>query len=577
MRLIALTANQDSFHPIIFNKSGLTLIIGSQKITEEDSHKRTYNGVGKSLITAIIHYCLGSARVKGFENNLGGWEFQLKFSNEEEEYTATRSIDEPNKIILSGEELNLKEFNNKLQEMVFPETKNYKGLSFRELFKIFIRRNRLAYTTFDSADYTNETPYKKQLRLACLLGLNVDLAIEKFHLRKRIEELQTKQNQFEKDQLFKTFLEGNSNPDIELHELATNIKRLEIRLKNYLVAEDYHVKQREANDVTYSLQQLRNKQELISKALLQIIESMQIKSDITPDKIYKLYEEVNAALPEIVKNKIGKVSDFYKKLLLVRAQKLAREKKRLNDVMKSLSEKIDELNKKRDSLLQYIGAHGALDEYTALSNQLGEMKGKVQKLKDFQELLRGYSDAKAKAEMELKRSDVETNQYLIDIRKIIESNMEAFTTFSGRFYEEKPGGLAVKNNEGENQVRFDIEAKIQDDASDGINEVKIFCFDMTVLTQKHNHAMDFLFHDSRLFSDMDYRQRAIALEVALEVSTQGNYQYIATINQDQLEMASRQWGSKIKKAIEDSVVLELTDAGPESKLLGIQVNMEYEE
>jgi uncharacterized protein YydD (DUF2326 family) len=151
--------------------------------------------------------------------------------------------------------------------------------------------------------------------------------------------------------------------------------------------------------------------------------------------------------------------------------------------------------------------------------------------------------------------------------------MEAFTTFSKRFYEEKPGGLAVKNNEGDNQVRFDIKAKIQDDASDGINEVKIFCFDMTILTQKHNHLIDLIFHDSRLFSDMDSRQRAIALELASEISTQGNFQYIATINQDQLESSSHQWSNEIKDAIYNNIVLELTDEGPESKLLGIQIDM----
>ena len=81
MRLISLTANKESFHPVKFNENGLTLIIGSQKKIENDNSKRTYNGVGKSLITAIIHYCLGSSKVKDFEDNLKGWEFQLKFSN----------------------------------------------------------------------------------------------------------------------------------------------------------------------------------------------------------------------------------------------------------------------------------------------------------------------------------------------------------------------------------------------------------------------------------------------------------------------------------------------------------------
>jgi uncharacterized protein YydD (DUF2326 family) len=203
------------------------------------------------------------------------------------------------------------------------------------------------------------------------------------------------------------------------------------------------------------------------------------------------------------------------------------------------------------------------------------MNAKVQKIKDYQKLLRTYSDAKTKAEMNFKKNDVDTNQYLEDIQKITESNMEAFTFFSGKFYEEKPGGLTIKTNQGDNQLRFDIDARIQDDAADGINEVKIFCFDMTVLTLKHNHSIDYVFHDSRLFSNMDPRQKATALALALEVSTQGNYQYIATINEDLIESSRKLWSNDIKEAIESSIVLQLTDDGPASKLLGIQVDMEY--
>jgi len=79
MRLISLTANKESFHPVCFNETGMTLIVGMQKKTDEDSSKRTYNGVGKSLLTALIHYCLGSSRIQAFEDKLEGWEFQLKF------------------------------------------------------------------------------------------------------------------------------------------------------------------------------------------------------------------------------------------------------------------------------------------------------------------------------------------------------------------------------------------------------------------------------------------------------------------------------------------------------------------
>jgi uncharacterized protein YydD (DUF2326 family) len=573
MRLVSLIANKNTFHPVTFNETGLTLIVGKQKETEEDSSKRTFNGVGKSLIVDLIHYCLGSNRIPSLEEKLSDWEFQLKFKHENEEFTARRAVKDPTKIVLNNDELKISHFNKTLQDIFFPQLNKYKGLSFRDLLKLFIRTNRSAYEAYDSSDFSGETDYKKQLRLAYLLGLEIGYAIEKCKFKKELEELRKKQKQFKKDELLKSFCVGDSNPDIELNELSLKIKKLQVKLRNYKVAEDYHSKQCEANDVTYSLQQLRNKQEMISKALTQVNQSLAIKPDIEPERIYSIYEEANVSLPDLVKNKIQKVTKFHSQLLQMRTRKLAEEKRRLKKILEGILDKVNKLNEQRDALLHYLGTHGALDEYTALSNELAKMKARYNKIVDYQKLLRQYSDKQAQIEMKMKKNNVETNQYLEDIHPLIESNMEAFTTFSKRFYEEKPGGLAVKNNEGDNQVRFDIKAKIQDDASDGINEVKIFCFDMTILTQKHNHLIDLIFHDSRLFSDMDSRQRAIALELASEISTQGNFQYIATINQDQLESSSHQWSNEIKDAIYNNIVLELTDEGPESKLLGIQIDM----
>ena len=50
MRLISLTANQDTFHPVIFNKTGVSLITGTKQDPDRRDDSRTYNGVGKSLI-----------------------------------------------------------------------------------------------------------------------------------------------------------------------------------------------------------------------------------------------------------------------------------------------------------------------------------------------------------------------------------------------------------------------------------------------------------------------------------------------------------------------------------------------
>ncbi|MEF2094148.1 DUF2326 domain-containing protein [Bacillus sp. CFBP9009] len=111
--------------------------------------------------------------------------------------------------------------------------------------------------------------------------------------------------------------------------------------------------------------------------------------------------------------------------------------------------------------------------------------------------------------------------------------MTTFRDLSKAFYDKKPGGIKIKSNDGDNTIRFDILAKIQDDSSDGVNEVKIFC-DMTILLMKQNHKCDFLFHDSRLFSNMDPRQRYTLFKLANDKVSNNGLQYIASINEDTL-------------------------------------------
>lgn len=62
MRLISLTANQKSFHPIIF-KDGINIIAGKQVTPHNENDGNTYNGVGKSLTLHLIHFCLGQEKL----------------------------------------------------------------------------------------------------------------------------------------------------------------------------------------------------------------------------------------------------------------------------------------------------------------------------------------------------------------------------------------------------------------------------------------------------------------------------------------------------------------------------------
>lgn len=65
MKLISLTANKETFHPVYFD-DGINIIVGKQVAPHNENDGNTYNGVGKSLTLHLIHFCLGSNKIDSF-------------------------------------------------------------------------------------------------------------------------------------------------------------------------------------------------------------------------------------------------------------------------------------------------------------------------------------------------------------------------------------------------------------------------------------------------------------------------------------------------------------------------------
>lgn len=125
----------------------------------------------------------------------------------------------------------------------------------------------------------------------------------------------------------------------------------------------------------------------------------------------------------------------------------------------------------------------------------------------------------------------------------------------------------------------ELKPTLPQNAAEGINEAKIFCVDMVLLSLRRGHRIQFLAHDSSLFGPVDPRQRLALLRIADRVCRELKVQYIATLNyhditsiQDQVPVEKSEWERLFG---ESSVVMRLTDEKPEEKLLGVDVDMDY--
>ncbi len=297
MKLLSLSSNKASFHDVAFNPRGLSLILGRQKNPEQSDSQKTYNGVGKSLTIALIHFCLGANASGEFKDKLPGWEFNLAFEIDGTQYTSTRSASSQNTVILNDKEFSLKKFNDEMESLVFGLEKPIPYLSFRPLIKRFVRPKRESYNAFDSVE-SKETPYANLLSYSFLLGLDVDLVVEKHNLKTERDRIDKFRKSLKTDSVFKEFFVGNKNPDLELRDLEDEINRLERDIKVFQVAENYYEIERDANNTKRKLQELKNQAIVIENSINSINTSLAIRPDVSTEQIQKVYNETKARLSE---------------------------------------------------------------------------------------------------------------------------------------------------------------------------------------------------------------------------------------------------------------------------------------
>ncbi|KYG79368.1 hypothetical protein AWW67_13415 [Roseivirga seohaensis] len=578
MRLIELRSNKKSFRTIPFNRTGISLIVGKKHQTNETlvNRKNTYNSVGKSLSIALVHFCLGSNPNLEFEEKLNDWEFTLEFEIGEKKFIATRKCKEQNKVFLNEKEYSLQDYKDYLESKVFKLPEPIKFLKFRSLISRFIRPNKFGYNSYYKF-INKEQDYPQLLNNAFLLGLDPYLVQRKAELKDEIDDIDKRRKGIENDEIMKSFFEEGEDIEIDIYDLKQNIELLENRLKGFQVAEDYHEIVEEADHLKRQIQEYENRAERIKRAIYNIDQSLEIQPDVSRTKIENFYKQARLELPEMVIKRLDEVQSFNEKLTDNRGRRLFKEKQSFEKELHDISEIIRTLGRKKDEKLGYLNTKGALDEFTNMNDQLRSFKLRLEKLEQYKNLINEFKNKQEEFTKEFSDENIKTNNYLNDQSDLIRKNIKLFKFFADQFYGKKRAGIEIHNNDGKNKNRFDIKAKIDDDKGDGVNYIKIFCYDWTMLKGQNNHTVKFLFHDGRLLSEIDPRQVATLFEIAHKQTQEFNLQYIISANENVLEATKQYLGEeKYSEIIEENTVLELTDESEAHKLLGVQVELDYD-
>ncbi len=575
MHLLKVYSNKESFRTVEFNVTGPSFIVAEQDDPESNDKGKTYNGVGKSLLVRIIHFCFGAAE-KGYNDfceKLEDWEFFIDFKVGNETYTVKRTTNNPKDIVLNDELMSVLKFNKKMDSLCFVIPENISYLSFRSLIPFFVRPKKESYVNFDQPAKTGKQ-YQTLLYNSFLLGLDVSLIQKKAELKKELDSVDNLKKTFKNDSLLKDFFTGNKDAALTLVELEDRINQLEDNLKTFEVAEDYRDIQLKADKVEKELFVLNNKIILLQNNLEQVNNSLNFSPDLSKNSILNVYQESKIQFSEMLVKELDELEKFYEKLISNRKRRLSEQQNRLKLEIQTKEKKIEKLQKELDSIMKYLGDHQALDLFVSLNSKKAEYELERENIKKYQLLQAECSSKEREIKKEFMESAETTDKYLEDIGDDIVILRNFFRSLAKTFYPDSVAGITIDPNNGTNQLRFDIDAKIESDASDGINHVKIFCYDLTILFEGYKHKIDFVFHDSRLFSDIDERQIADMFKVINDKFSNSKKQYIATVNQNQLDEIRKHMNqSEFDEMITKHKVLTLTDKSDEYKLLGIKVDI----
>ena len=563
-KLNKLYSNKESFHTIEF-KDGLNIIMGkSESYKDKNQKKKTLNGVGKSLIIKLIDFCLGADKNENWKTPLRDWIFCLDYTLDDIKHVIKRSINDSGKILLDGKELKLKEFKEEMKNQL--EIAN--EFTYRECINRFLRKGKKAYN-----NYFTTIPGEKDCNtltiLIYLLDLDYSKCTEKINLKKDLDENRNLLAKAEKDSNFRALF-GNEEIDIdvELANIDFEINKLKKDLNEYKFAENFNDIKNKADNASFKLDQFNNTRYVIESNIKFITESLNQEISVDIQAVKKIYEEINLFWSDALIKSLEEVNNFHYELLKQRKNALKKDLISQKIELEKIEKLIVETNAELNSYLEFLDTHKAMDKYVVIVkkiDQLNEKKNNIQQIRTFEKKIKLNIE---KIKQDMSNANLKAQIYLDEAAEKLNKLNSQFMSLAKTFYEDKKSALLIKNNDGENQQRFNIDARITSDGSDGIQEIIIFCFDW-ILLNSNKTRQGFMYHDSLLIANVENRQKEILFTLSNQLCINNNKQYIININYDQI----LGFEDEVKKLINQKTILTLTDKSAKEKLLGIEVDL----
>ncbi|UOQ75157.1 DUF2326 domain-containing protein (plasmid) [Hymenobacter cellulosilyticus] len=550
--IYSIFSSLPSFKPFAF-RSGLNIIIADKG--EASGAGQTRNKAGKSSIVLLIHFALGKEgdpsslfRKPELKDHSFGIEFDLKGVR----VRVTRSGGNFGKIHLTqvdgskalndwpvdaldgGWEATVSsaKWESDLGRIIFqlPEKPEKFGPKFGMLFNYFARRASSGAFLYPQQQSSKQSPADTRVALSYLLGLDWRISVEREQLRQSTENTKKLQKAAQDG-----LLEGLTGDPKQLLTQSVlvqeDVNRMTEAVRSFRMLPDYAEREKEANSLTREINKLADENAQDSLYIHDL--EVSLSSELAPqlDDVHRMYLEAGVSLPGVALQRFEEVRKFHESVVRNRKMYLEEELTQARLNVETRLRKMLQLDERRTEVMTLLKTHGALQHYSKLQSELSRAEARAEQIKQQQSILHEVAERVAQFKIDQQRLYLRLQRDFIENEQLLKDAILAFEEASRALYE-NAGNLNIYPSEtGPN-----FEVTIQGMKSQGVNNAQIFCFDMMLMRMATRRGISpgFLIHDSSLFDPIDERQKERALEYGAKLADQIGFQYIVTLNSDQI-------------------------------------------
>jgi uncharacterized protein YydD (DUF2326 family) len=529
-----LTSDLPNFKTATF-EPGLNIVLAerTKKATKQDSR----NAVGKTSLAKTIDFLLGSdARgqhvLRRPELEVATYSLALDVGGRRE--VASRSPAKLNSIFFDGEYMRLQDWRVELGRGLFGLQGAPDEPSYRSLISFYVRDVTSGAFGSPTETHRKQAAIDTEPALAWLFGLDLQL------IAKVKEILETERSLKElrkaaRDPIVGRTIGRAQDLDANIRTLRIEEDRLTSVLADFRVVDQYTEHRAEADRLSAQISHLNDALVMAERQFADIGRAIESEEAEQPDYEYlqDMYGQVDVVLPDSVRRRFNEVAEFHQSVVNNRRRYLESEQASLAERIATDRSRLKELDSQRSDLMRLLEAGGALETYNQLQRELGKINGRLAELEGRRDTVERWENANRYLQLRSAELEVLLSSDLTERAAQVESIGGMFAEFAYRIY----GGQRLASLKIDpSRSGYRLLPTIGGDSSEGVRSIGIFCFDLTMMVtaRRAGHGPDFLIHDSHLYDSVEARQVASALTLAVEVATEEGFQYIVTINSDDL-------------------------------------------